>query len=45
MLEPERYGARVRPESPSRRVAEPLILAESPSRESRLRDSARLGQP
>jgi len=45
MLEPERYGARVRPESPSRRVAESLILAESPSRESRLRDSARLGQP
>ena len=27
------------------RVAESLILAESPSRESRLRDSARLGQP
>ena len=32
-------------ESPSRRVAQSLILAESSSRESRHRDSARLGQP
>ena len=32
-------------ESPSLRVAESLFLAESPSRESRLRDPARLGQP
>jgi hypothetical protein len=37
-----RVTARVRPESPSR---ESLVLAESPSREARLRDSARLGQP
>ena len=42
-----RVMARVRPESPSRWVAtsEPLILAESQRRESRLRYLARLSQP
>ena len=37
--------ARVRPELQSCQVAELLILAKSPSCESLLRDSARLGQP